>query len=211
MAVLTNTQILEKIKAGSLSFTPPLDAFQLHSHSVDLRLGFTFMIPKQWTLTPKGRESISLDYIGNNRRNNFEVIELEKGQYFEILPEEYILVSTLESLKMPNDIMCVLFPRSSTNRRGLSVDLTGIVDAGYEGPLTIPIRNNTKSQTIRLYPGERFCQLVFQDLNNKVEPRQSKYHKKDVIEGYIAEQDMTETEFIAKGDITGLKKFSPQA
>ena len=33
--------------------------------------------------------------------------------------------------------------RSSVNRRGISVDLTGIIDAGYEGQLIIPIRNNT--------------------------------------------------------------------
>lgn len=209
MAVLTKKQILENIESGGLVFKPSLDSFQLHSHSVDLRLGFTFMIPKVWKLSAKGRESLALNHIGDHVSTNFEVVELERGQYFEILPGEYINVSTLETIKMPNNLMCVLYPRSSTNRRGLSVDLTGIVDAGYEGPLTVPIHNNTKSQTIRLYPGERFCQLVFQSLENSVEPRQSKYHKKDVIEGYIVEQNDTEIPLILNGDIDSLKSQNP--
>ena len=60
--------------------------------------------------------------------------------------------------------MGVLYPRSSVNRRGLSVDLTGIVDAHYSGHLMIPILNKTTSQIIRIYPGERICQIVLQKL-----------------------------------------------
>ncbi|MBP6858948.1 MAG: dCTP deaminase [Candidatus Pacebacteria bacterium] len=205
MSIITRTDIVSRITDGSLAFKPNLDQFQLHEHSVDLRLGFTFMIPKMWHMTPKGRESLDITHFDKRNNEYFEVVELEQGQYFELLPQEYILVSTLESIKVPNDLMAVLYPRSSTNRKGLSLDLTGIIDAGYEGQLVLPIRNNTRSQAIRLYPGERLCQVVFEELKHVVTPRPSKYHQKDIIEGVQMEKK-DEVDLITNGDIKTLKE-----
>ncbi|MEK7463669.1 MAG: dCTP deaminase [Patescibacteria group bacterium] len=206
MAVITKKQILEKIASGDISFKPQIDKFQLQEHSVDLRLGFTFMIPKMWHLTPRGRESLDITHFDKKNNEFFEVIELEQGQYFDLLPNEYILVATFESIKLPTDIMAVLYPRSSTNRKGMSLDLTGIIDAGYEGQLILPIRNNTHSQTVRLYPGERLCQIVFEELTEKVSPeRTSKYHSKDIIDG-VGLEKKEEAELILNGQIKELKE-----
>jgi dCTP deaminase len=205
MAVLTQHQILKRIANGSIGFIPNLDSFQLQAHSVDLRLGFTFLVPKTWHITENGREVLDITDFDKPRPEYFDVIELEQGQHFDLLPQEYVLVSTLESVKVGNDLMAVLYPRSSTNRKGLSVDLTGIIDSGYEGQLTIPLRNNTKSQTVRLYPGERLCQIVFEELSEPVNARKSKYHKKDIIEGFKREKK-SESSLIRSGDIKKLKK-----
>nr|AIA11689.1 deoxycytidine triphosphate deaminase [uncultured bacterium] len=205
MSVITRDKILERIKNNEISFKPELDSFQLQGHSVDLRLGFTFMIPKSWHMTPRGREVLDSMNFDKHSKEYFDVIELEAGQYFDLLPHEFILVSTFESIKVPNDLMAVLYPRSSTNRKGLSLDLTGIIDSGYEGQLILPMRNNTNSQPVRLYPGERLCQIVFEELSDKIEPRKSKYHQKDVIDGVQKEQK-TEVDFIMKGDMKGLKE-----
>jgi len=205
MAILTKQQIIKKIHSGTLSFKPGLDLFQLQEHSVDLRLGFTFMVPKMWHMTPRGRESLDITHFDKKNHEYFDVVELEEGQYFDFLPQEYVLVSTLESIKMPTDIMAVLYPRSSTNRKGISLDLTGIIDAGYEGQLVLPIRNNTRSQAVRLYPGERVCQVVFEELKNEVSPRPSKYHQKDIIEGVLMEKK-EEVDLILKGDIKTMKE-----
>lgn len=204
MSIIVKKDIIERIKSGSLSFKPNLDTFQLQEHSLDLRLGFTFMIPKMWHMTSQGRESLDITHFDKRNNEFFEIIELEQGQYFDLLPQEYILISTLESIKMPNDLMAVLYPRSSTNRKGLSLDLTGIIDAGYEGQLVLPLRNNTRSQAVRLYPGERLCQVVFEELKSEVSPRQSKYHQKDIIEGVMTEKK-TEVDLINSGDILKLK------
>ncbi len=204
MAIINKRQILERIKKGDISFAPNLDKFQLQDHAVDLRLGFTFMLPKVWHLTTRGRESLDTTDFDKISTHNFEVVELEQGQFFDLLPGEYILVSTLESIKVPDDLMSILYPRSSTNRKGLSLDLTGIIDSGYEGQLTLPIRNNTKSQTVRLYPGERLCQIVFEELSEPVQARKSKYHKKDIIEG-VKREDESESSLILSGDIKKLK------
>lgn len=203
MSVITKNKILEKIKSGDISFKPELDTFQLQGHSVDLRLGFTFMIPKSWHMTPKGREAFDITHFDKKSSEYFDIIELEQGQYFDLLPHEYILVATFEKIKLPDNIMAILYPRSSTNRKGMSLDLTGIIDAGYEGQLILPIRNNTHSQTVRLYPGERLCQVVFEELSDSVEHK-SKYHNKDVIDG-VQKEKKDEVDFIMKGDIKGLK------
>lgn len=207
MAVLTKNEILERIKIGSIAFSPCLDKFQVQAHSIDLRIGFTFIIPKSWVMAPEGRQALKVDY-GENRKY-FDVVELEAGQYFEILPGEFIGISTLERVKVPTDIMGILYPRSSINRRGLSVDLSGIIDAGFEGNLLVPVRNNTTSQTIRIYPGERFCQIVFEDLASKITPRESRYHKKDVVVGVLKEMNSSEERLVRKGQIKDLKSKFP--
>ena len=205
MAVLTKEEILARVKEGSLGFVPGLDSFQLQTHAVDLRLGFTFLIPKAWRMTDRGREALALDPLRDHGPEYFDVIELEQGQSFDLLPEEYVLVSTFETIKVPNDLMAILYPRSSVNRKGLSVDLTGIIDSGYEGPLTLPIRNNTRSQVIQLHPGERFCQVVFEELKHDTQPRKSRWHQKDVVEKGGKEK-AKEMKLVFNGDIKKLKK-----
>ncbi|HEU5114372.1 MAG TPA: dCTP deaminase [Candidatus Paceibacterota bacterium] len=210
--ILTRTKIADRIAKGSLKFTPGLDMFQLRPHAVDLRLGYTFLLPKSWHMTAKGREALSLDHFDKKRPQYFEALELEQGQYFELLPGEYVIVSTLEKIVMPKDLMAVLYPRSSVNRKGLSVDLTGIVDCGYEGQLAVPVRNNTSHQIIRLYPGERFCQLVFEETGEEIEDRTNRYSKKDIIEGAIRSnpglggKDEEEMDLIQGGKIKELKE-----
>lgn len=214
MAILTKEEILKSVGAGEIEFKPSLDKFQIQAHSVDLRLGYTFLIPKSWHMTKSGREALHMDYFSEKERPEyFDIIELEQGQYFDLLPNEYVLVSSLESLKVPDDLMAVMYPRSSTNRKGISVDLTGIIDSGYEGQLVIPIRNNTQSQMVRLYPGERFCQVVFEKLSHKVDARKSRYHKRDIIEGVdvksFAEEQKIEMKLLQSGDIKKLKSDFP--
>lgn len=210
MSVLTSEDILKYVAEGKLAFKPGLDTFQLQAHSVDLRLGFTFLVPKSWYVSKNGREQIHMDFYAADRKEYFDIVELEKGQFFDLLPGEHILVSSLESVKLADDLMAVMYPRSSTNRKGISVDQTGIIDSGYEGQLVIPIRNNTQSQTVRLYPGERFCQIVFQKLTGEVKARQSRYHRKDIIEGVdidsLDNERETEIKLVTSGNLKELKK-----
>lgn len=206
MAILTKKTILEKIEKGELQIRPSLDSFQLRSHAIDLRLGYTFLTQKQYKITKKGREAISVvDSCKDGYSSEyFDVLELEEGQFFDLLPGEHVSVSSLESITFPLDLMAVLYPRSSVSRRGLSVDLTGIIDAGYEGQLLIPIKNNTQNQVVRLYPGERFCQIVFETLDEPAEFTKSRFHKKDLAEG-VEPSKNEESDLIESGKIRELK------
>ncbi|PID70742.1 dCTP deaminase [bacterium DOLZORAL124_38_8] len=211
--ILTRHEIAQLIKEEKLIFEPTLDVFENQPHAVDLRLGTTFYLPKIWEMTPKGREIVTVD-VTESAGDNYEKIELTPGQFFDLAPGEYVLASTLEkiSLKEPN-IMGVLYPRSSINRRGLSVDMTGIIDAHYSGHLMIPIHNKTNSQIIRIFPGERICQLVFQKLTQELTRDEALRHGKVAAkyEGadagkLVSKKDAgEEIEYLKKGDIQGLK------
>lgn len=214
--ILSKKDILTKIDKKELVFEPMIDGFQLQPHSVDLRLGFDFHLPKTWQLTKEGRKALTVDPMDNNvTGDTFEKLTLKPGQYFELLPEEYIVASTLEKVELNSlDVMGVLFPRSSVNRRGLAVDLSGIIDVGYNGYLMIPIINNTQKQTIRIYPGERICQIIFQTISTELSKEEAlihglskaKYH--DNNEGFIGSRSDRdeETKYIKSGDIDALKK-----
>jgi len=213
--ILTRHEIFELIETQKLVFEPRLDKFQNQPHAVDLRLGLVFYLSKTWKLTDRGREVLTVD-VTESAGDNFEKVELSPGQFFDLAPGESIIASTLEKISLnASDLMGVLYPRSSINRRGLSVDLTGIVDTHYYGHLMIPILNKTSSQIIRIYPGERICQIVFK----KLEPPLSR--EDALIHGGIAakydgstsrelasKKDAdVEIDLIRNGDFEGLKKI----
>lgn len=212
--ILTRHEITALISQENLVFEPPLDVFQNQPHAVDLRLGTVFYIPKIWKVTEKGREIVTVD-VTESAGDNYEKISLTPGQYFDLAPGEAIIASTLEkiSIKEP-DLMGVLYPRSSINRRGLSVDLTGIVDAHYSGHLMIPILNKTTNQVIRIYPGERICQLVFHKLTQELSREDALLHGKVAAkyegadkESLASKKDAEdEIAYIKSGDLEGLKE-----
>ena len=175
--MLTRNEILNDISEGQILFEPMIDGFQLQPHAVDLRLGKDFFIPKKWRLTKKGREAIIIDPFDYTDSESYESLELKFGQYFELLPGEFVIAKTLEKIELNSQkLMAVFFPRSSINRRGLAVDLSGIIDTGYKGWLMIPIMNNTSKQVIRIYPGERICQIVFQELSSSLSLEEINMH-----------------------------------
>ncbi len=212
--ILTRHEITKLIAEKKLVFSPTLDKFQNQPHAVDLRLGTVFYIPKIWKITESGRKVLTVDFTEKNGKN-FEKVELVPGQFFDLAPGESIIASTLEriELKSPN-LMGILYPRSSINRRGLSVDLTGIVDAHYAGHLMIPIHNKTTSQIIRIFPGERICQIVFQKLVSDLSQEEAllhgknsaKYENSDSKKLDSKKDSDEEIEFLKNGDFEGLKK-----
>ncbi|NBS42057.1 hypothetical protein EBS80_05380 [bacterium] len=128
--ILSRQDILSQVHSGGIRITPELDQFQLQPHAIDLRLGYKFLIPRNWTLDEKGRRAIkvSIDDVANHREQ-FDEVQLQPGQYFELLPNEFVIGTSLERIEMnaPN-LMAILFPRTSTNRRGIDLSLSGIID-----------------------------------------------------------------------------------
>lgn len=178
MSVLIRQEILTLIHEQKLVFTPPLDQFQLQPHAVDLRLGYKFLIPRNWTVDEKGRRAIkvAIDDL-ETHQEQFDEVLLQPGQYFELLPNEFVIGTSLERIELnAMDLMAVLFPRTSTNRRGIDLSLSGIIDTGYKGHLIFPMQNEAGNQVIRMYPGERVCQVIFQTLSQPLTPTQANLH-----------------------------------
>lgn len=212
--ILTRHEIRELIENEKLSFSPSLDAFQNQPHAVDLRLGTIFYLPKIWRLSEKGREVLTVD-VTETAGDNYEKIELKPGQFFDLAPGESIIASTFERIEInAPDLMGILYPRSSINRRGLSVDLTGIIDTFYAGNLMIPILNKTSSQVIRIYPGERICQVVFHKLSGSLTREEALIHGKVAAKyndsdgnNLVSKKDGEEEIVLIKsGNLDGLKQ-----
>ncbi len=210
-------KIVEYLRDKKLEFNPPLDQFQLQPDSVDLRLGTTFYIPEIAQVTDAGREGIRADYIDvASNPEYFKMVKLKPGQFFEILPGEFIIISTLEKITMrTGDYGAMLYPRSSVLRRGLLIE-GGVVDACYDGYLTIPTLNSSK-HIIRLYPGERFCHLVFHTLSETLTNDEAQVHGVNAAKYQSATQygldarldRQEELDKIKSGNLEGLKASHP--
>ena len=178
MSVLTRHEIVQAVQDKRIIFNPPLDAFQIQPHAIDLRLGHKFFIPRNWMLDEKGRCAIktSIDNA-KGHQEQFDEIVLKPGQYFELLPNEFVIGTSLERIEIHDmNLMAILFPRTSTNRRGINLSLSGIIDTGYQGTLIFPMKNEAGNQVLRIYPGERICQVIFQTLSTSLSPDQAKMH-----------------------------------
>jgi len=214
MAILGKKDIESYISAGKLMFDPVVDRFQLQPNSLDLRVGWNFYIPEQWKYTDAGRVVVQPNYLERKSNDDyFKLIKLRPGQYFEFLPHEFIIVSSLEKISMKDDnLLALLHPRSSVARRGFVVE-SGVVDVHYEGTLMIPVLNGTP-HNLRLYPGERIYQLVFHTLEQGLSPEEARIHgvQKAKYHGTTGQnlEARTDSEeelrFIKEGKLTELKE-----
>lgn len=212
--VLAKKDILEKINQGGLRFEPGVDKFQLQPNGVDLRLGWSFYNPKEWLINDKGRMGLNVDYTEYSSKDSMDLIKLQPGQYFELLPKEFVVASTIEKVSLIDDsLMAMLHARSSLIRRGLLI-FSGTIDSHYKGYMALPIVNNTNTQIIRLYPGERVCQLVFHVLSSPVSEQEAQKHglkdakyQESAPYSLAAKSDaQEEIEFIKQGKIEELKE-----
>ncbi|MEK7452299.1 MAG: hypothetical protein AAB664_03085, partial [Patescibacteria group bacterium] len=74
------------IEKREIVFDPQIYAFQLQPHAIDLRFGYKFLIPKNWTIDESGRRAINISIDDVERhREQFEEIILKPGQFFELL------------------------------------------------------------------------------------------------------------------------------
>jgi len=210
--ILTRKEILAEMEAGTIRFSPGIDQFQLQPHAVDLRLGYKFLIPRNWHMEESGRRAIKTAIDDNTtHREQYEEVVLKPGQYFELTPNEFVIGTSLERVELSSPtLMAILFPRTSTNRRGINLSLSGIIDAHYKGNLIFPMKNEAGNQVIRIYPGERVCQIMFQTLispltqeeANKHGLTEAKYSNRD--ESYKLDKD-EERRMIVEGALDTLK------
>ena len=73
-------------------------------------------------------------------------------------------VSTIERVRMADDICAQLWLRTTWIRKGV-IGAFGKIDAGFEGTLTLGAYNAT-DDPVEIPIGERFCQMVLETLNS---------------------------------------------
>lgn len=104
---------------------------------------------------------------------DYSFFDVQRGEEFIISPHEHVLLVTEEYMKLPNDVMAFVNLRSTFARLGLFIPPT-IVDAGFEGQLTIEVVGS--SFPVKIRRGTRFLHLIFARTLTPVEnPYQGKY------------------------------------
>ena len=176
MAILSDKTIKEYLEEGKIVIDPLKDEQQIQPSSVDMRLGDEFKVFKvirKPYIDPKDEEDIA-EYM--------ESSTVPEGEAFIIHPNEFALATTQEYVKVPDDLVARVEGRSSMGRLGVTMHVTGYVDPGFEGRITLEI-SNIGAMPVALYPGQRVCQLVFETMTTPAElpyghpKRNSKYMK----------------------------------
>jgi len=159
--ILSDKTIRHYLKAGKLVIEP-LEDMQIQPGSVDLRLGNHYLRIAQ-------HKTAILDLI--HKPEYEEIIQDE----VVIPPHSYLLATTREYVKLPDDLTSFVEGRSSIGRLGLFIQNSGWVDPGFEGEITIELYN-ANILPIKLVSGVRICQLVFAELDQAAaNPYRGKY------------------------------------
>lgn len=144
--ILSDGELKKLIAAGDL-VVDPMNGESIQPASIDCRLGNHFLLVEQHN---KGVISMSEEISYR------EVVE----EKMIIPPHTFLLATTLEYIKLPNNLVAFVEGRSSIGRMGLFIQNAGWVDPGFEGKITLELYN-ANSLPIELEAGRRICQLVF--------------------------------------------------
>jgi len=90
-----------------------------------------------------------------------ELVEVDEETPFILHPGEFVLGSTLERIRLPDDLVARLEGKSSLGRLGLLIHSTaGFIDPGWDGHVTLEL-SNVANLPITIYHGMKIGQVSF--------------------------------------------------
>lgn len=159
--ILSDKTIKEMLQRREL-LVEPIGDDSIQPASVDIRLGNTFSIVED-----SASGIVTLD-------NTLEYKTITTDTYL-LLPGQFVLATTMEYIKLPDNLTAFVEGRSSLGRLGLFVQNAGWVDPGFEGEITLELFNANRC-AIELKAGRRVGQLVFALMDKRAEnPYRGKY------------------------------------
>lgn len=159
--ILSDKTLMRMIENKEL-IVEPLEKEQIQPASVDIRLGNTFSIV----------EDTSTGII--NLENEIKYKTITTDSYI-LLPNQFVLATTMEYFDLPDDLTAFVEGRSSLGRMGLFIQNAGWVDPGFKGEITLELYNANRC-AIELRAGRRVGQLVFAKMDaTALNPYNGKY------------------------------------
>ena len=150
--VLSDATIARLLAEGSIEIDPYDDAL-LQPSSVDVRVDRLFRVfhNNRYPFIDVKVEQSELT----------ELVEVDGSHPFVLHPGEFVLGSTLERIRLPDDLVARLEGKSSLGRLGLLIHSTaGFIDPGFDGHVTLEL-SNVANLPITLYPGMKIGQISF--------------------------------------------------
>src|SRR5713101_4321882 len=131
--ILSDRTIRGHLAAGRIEIDP-LDERDIQPSSVDLHVDRYFRVFRNHTMRV-------ID-VKEDQEELTELVEIKEDDAFILHPGEFVLGSTLERVKLPDDLVGRLEGKSSLGRLGLLIHSTaGFIDPGWDGHVTLELSN----------------------------------------------------------------------
>ena len=158
--LLSDKSIKEAIREGKIVIKPYFEDC-VQPSSIDIHLDSKFLL--------FNRAKHGVIDVKQKQDGLMTQVEVKDGEPFILHPGEFVLGSTLESIKLPNDIAGRIEGKSSLGRLGLLIHSTaGYVDPGWEGNLTLEL-SNVSPLPITLYYKMKIGQISFVRMTTPVD------------------------------------------
>ena len=147
MSTLVDHQIRDLCRTSGL--VEPFEPDNINPASIDISLGSQILV--------EGRICGPED-----ERIRWRSVDIDNG--FVLAPGQFILAHSLEMIRVPNWIEGTFHLKSSRGREGLNHLLSGYIDPGFSGRLTLELQNVNQRHGIELCAGMLIGQLRFNKL-----------------------------------------------
>ncbi len=163
--ILSDFDLVNYIRSGRLVIEPFSEEI-IRENGLDLRLGDEIC------------ELLESDEVVDPYSENVDLTRFYRcwrASEFVIKPYRRYLLSTLEYIKVPPELMAFVELRSTFARLGLLMPPT-IIDGGFEGCVTIELSGS--SFPIKLRSGTRFLHVVFSKVSSPIQrPYSGRYQR----------------------------------
>ena len=179
MTVLSDKWIKEMVRTNNM--ISPFENKQVRGNKISYGLssfGYDARVSKEFKIFT----NINSEIIDpkNFKQNNFIS---KNGEECIIPPNSFVLSSTVEYFKIPNDVMVICLGKSTYARCGIIVNVTPLEPA-WEGHVTLEFSNTTPLPA-KIYANEGVAQFIFLKGNEKPEityaDRNGKYMKQSGV------------------------------
>jgi dCTP deaminase len=176
---MSDRDIRASIEAGQIGLEP-LDMSLLQPSSFDVRIDRFFRLfdnHKYAFIDPAEQQDDLTRFV-----------EVAADEPFILHPGEFVLGSTYEFVKLPDNVAARLEGKSSLGRLGLVTHSTaGFVDPGFNGHVTLEL-SNMATLPIKLWPGMKIGQLCFFQLSS---PSETPYGSEKYLNRYQGQRGPT--------------------
>ncbi|WP_108519102.1 dCTP deaminase [Bradyrhizobium algeriense] len=150
-------EILDRLgKTGptGLWIEPLLDDSQIGEVTIDLRLGYDFLVS---IVTRRPYIGVARQDAGfRSVSSYFQPTRRELGERFILYPDQVVLTTTLEYVALPSDAYADVLSRSSYTRLGIAVNT--MIQPGFRGCFPVELFNHGNNP-VELVVGAKMFQM----------------------------------------------------
>lgn len=158
--MLSDRTLRPLIERGQLIGTPPerwemygsISETQIQPASIDVRLSHDIILFDEGRTNPPHWD-----------------LRQEFGGDFSMAPGECVLASLVERVMIPSNMVAFVEGKSTHARKFLKVHSAGFIDPGFEGDITLELKNEARRWRFGLSAGMVIAQIRFQYLDAPAE------------------------------------------